>query len=121
MKKGFTLVEMITVLSLLAILALLITPIIGREMKESTDKLYQKQIQAIEQATDNYVTDHIENMPEQEGEIYKITLKDLKDGGYIDKKLQNPKTKKEFQDTIEISITRTQNQYQYTITGISVK
>lgn len=118
MKKGFTLIEMLAVLSVLAILALLIVPIIGKEMNQAKDELYQKQIQAIEQGAMNWGADHLDLLPNVEGNTYTVTLKVLQDGGYVKKQLKNPKTKEEFASTVKVNITFQNNQYQYVVTGV---
>lgn len=92
MKRGFTLVEMLAVVAVLAILALLTIPIVSNQLKESSKELYETQIQNIKEATKNWAADHLDLLPESGS--YEITLKDLQDGGYIKKKLRNPKNKK---------------------------
>ncbi len=119
MKKGFTLIEMLTVLSILALLALLIVPIIGKEMNKAKDELYQKQIQSIQHGAMNWGADHLENLPDVEGETFFLTLKTLQDGGYVKKNLKNPKTKKIFPSTLEIKIIFENNQYTYTVIDTS--
>lgn len=115
MKKGFTLIEMLIVLSVLAILALLIVPIIGREMKEASLELYDEQIRYIEQAAENWGADHLSELPLVDGEKISVTLEILQDGGYVKKKLKNPKTKKVFPSTLEIEIRFQDNHYYYTV------
>lgn len=115
MKKGFTLLEMLAVLCILAILALLILPIIGRQMHEANDTLYEEQIDAILGGASSFASDHLDLLPSVEGEIYPITLGTLQDGGYVSKKLINPKTKKEFPSTLQIQITFRNNQYYYKV------
>lgn len=115
MRKGFTLVEMLAVLSILAIIALLVVPIIGREMNASKEDLYKRQVQTIEEGARNWGTDHLGELPSVDGESISVTLKTLQDGGYIKKKLKNPKTRKEFASSLEVEILFKNNQYAYRV------
>lgn len=115
MKKGFTLIEMLTVLSVLAILSLLIVPIIGKQMNEAKNTLYEKQIESIKAGAENWGADHLDALPNENNLVTSISLKTLQDGGYVKKQLENPKTKKEFSPTIKIEIIFKNNQYTYNV------
>ena len=87
-KNGFTLTEVLGVLVLLALLALLITPIISKAIKNNRQKLYDIQIKKIEQAAKDYSIKHIDVLPE-EGNITYITLGEIKRSGVLQEEVRN--------------------------------
>ncbi len=113
-KNGFTLTEVLGVLVLLALLALLITPIISKAIKNNRQKLYDIQIKKIEQAAKDYSIKHIDVLPE-EGNITYITLGEIKRSGVLQEEVRNPITKELFSDDLQIAITLENNQYVYRV------
>ena len=57
MKKGFTLIELIMVITLLGILATIAVPVISGVINDSKEKAYEKQVSVIISAAKEYVTD----------------------------------------------------------------
>lgn len=105
MKKGFTLIEMLGVITLIALLALIIFPIINNQLNENKEKLYNIQITNIENASKNYGADNIHLLPYKENEEIVVTLETLINEGYIDENITNPLTKEEFDKGLEVKIT----------------
>ena len=107
MKRGFTLIEMLGVITIIALLALIIFPIINNQVNENKQELYQIQIKNIENAAKNYGAYNLHILP-SEGSEFKstsITLETLINEGYMDENLTNPFTKEEFDLSLEIKIT----------------
>lgn len=101
--KGFTLIELIGVIVIIALLALLITPIVSTIIKKSKTEVYEKTLKNIELAAKNWASDEDNalNLPNTNNNCYVVTLGELKQSGYIDldvkdarngKKLDNNKT-----------------------------
>ncbi len=59
MKKGFTLVEMLIVVSLVAVLAVLVGASVVKIKKDATEKLYQNKVSYIESAAISWGEDNI--------------------------------------------------------------
>ena len=87
--KGFTLIEILGVITLLAILSTIIILAVNKPLKDSKEKLYQTQIENIKAAASNWRTDNIELIP-QTG-YYTITLENLQNDGYINSDIKDPR------------------------------
>ena len=122
-KKGFTLIEMITVLVLISLIALITITSVTKLLNNSKEKLYENQMEQIESAarlwgadnmlilpndsTSNVVCEYknIDSCPEDYKKLI-IDLKLLQDSGYIGQDIKNPKTNKPITNvTIEIEKT----------------
>ena len=110
-KKGFTLAEMLGVITILAILGLLIFPAVDKSIKEGKKDLYRVQVSNIEQAAKEWVSDNIFIAPSKDGESMILTIYQLKEAGKLDNNITNPSTKRLFPDDMEIKITKTSSDY----------
>lgn len=111
--KGFTLVELLTVMALLSIIALIVYPTVEDYVSGSKDKAYNTQIDNIEAAAKNWAADNTTKLP-NEGVTYTLTLGTLVSGSYIDD-VQNPKTKTNFPTTLQIKITNDNGAFIYKV------
>ncbi|MEG2322439.1 MAG: DUF5011 domain-containing protein [Bacilli bacterium] len=103
MKKGFTLVELIGVLVILAALFLIITPIVDKEIKDGRQDLYNKQIKSIELSAQNWLSENVFAKP-LEGETITLTISQLKQDSFVDIDIKNPLTKKLFRNDMLVKI-----------------
>ena len=101
-KNGFTFIEILGVITVLALISTIILISVSKSLKESKEKLYQVEIENIKSAASMWKTDNIELIPDNG--YYLITLKDLQDNGYIKEDLINPKTNENFDKTLLIEI-----------------
>lgn len=113
-KNGFTLIEVLGVMIVLTLLALLITPVISKTIKDNKQKLYNIQIKKIETAAKDYSLKNKEVLPE-EGRTTKITLGEIKRSGLLTDEVRNPITKELFSDDLLIEISYSNNQYVYNV------
>lgn len=116
-KKGFTLIELIGVIVIIALLALIITPIISTVLKNSKNKLYKNTLNNIELSAKDWFTDedNIEKLPNNVASCY-ITLTDLKNAGLVDLDIKNPKTGELLDDTkINILVTKTGSSFEFEV------
>ena len=109
--RGFTLVELLGVLMILAILALLIVPNVSRYITSFRTDSYEHQIASIEMAAKNWVVDNPEELPINDGDFITITIARLKEENYLGEDLKNPKTGEDFAETMEIKITKNGKSY----------
>ena len=104
-QKGFTLVELLAVLIILAIIFVISVPLMAEILDQSKNTLYKKQIDTILDATYDYSLKNIANLPDI-NRINYITLGELKYEGMVDYDLTNPETTERFEDELVISITK---------------
>ena len=81
-KKGFTLIELIGVVTLLALIALVVYPAINSVIKNSKEKAYKDQIELLIKAAKEWGIDNAEDLPE-EGGTMSLSISSLLQGGYI--------------------------------------
>ena len=93
---AFTLVELLAVIIVLAIILIIAVPGVLGIIRQAKDKTQEQQRQMIEEAGRLYVTTDPDVVwIGQETETTVVTLDMLKAKGYVDKKIVDPKTKKE--------------------------
>ncbi|MGE5456372.1 MAG: leucine-rich repeat protein [Ignavibacteriales bacterium] len=112
-KKGFTLVELLTVIMILGLIGLIAVPTVTKVLKNSKQKLYNTQVAMIKQSGKKWGIDNINRLSETK-KIY-VTINDLVVGGYIEQNsLIDPRnTKKEMNGCIVIEYNDAYNKYEY--------
>ena len=116
-KKGFTLIELIGVIVIIALLALIITPIVSTVLVSSKDKLYKNTLQNIQLSAKDWFTDeeNIEKLPNNVDSCY-ITLTELKDAGIVDLDIKNPKTNELLDDTkVNVLVTKSGKSFNFEV------
>jgi type IV pilus assembly protein PilA len=115
MKKGFTLVEILAVIVILAIVAAIVIPSIDRFITKARDSAYDVQIDSIIASVKNWEADHPESLPLNNGDQYIVYLSELKSGNYIDQKLINPRTRVEFSNDLTVTIKNVNGRHTYEV------
>ena len=110
-RRGFTLVELLGAIVILALLSLIAIPVVTNSVKKNKEKLYDIQIKNIESAAKAWGSDNLNLLPD-EGEYITISLSELQESGYVDKDIKNPKTGEALED-FSITICNVDNQYTY--------
>ena len=112
MKRGFTLIELLGVIVVLGLLALIAIPSVTKTIKNQQESLYKSQLEMIKEAAKGYVASNIFSIDTDtitSTDPYKIYLYQLQDGNYIEKDIQNPKTKKLFGECLLIKYQKVEN------------
>ena len=117
MKKGFTLVELLAIIMVLAVLALIITPIVSSTITKSKKNAYDNQVRTLKIAAESWGIDNKLLLPEEENDFLELTIEDLKKENYIDIDIKNPLTGKCISNAMKIKIIREKNRYVYEIDG----
>lgn len=118
MKKGFTLVEMIGVVTILAVIMLIAAIPVTKVLQEFNENAYQKQLDSAIAAARLWADDNSDKLPEDIGGFSYVTLVDLQSAGYLETDFKNPKTKQNF-SSITITVTKTgKKRYSYVISEV---
>lgn len=113
-EKGFTLAELLGVIAILGVLALIVVPVVDKNVKEGKEELYQKQIESIRSSAQMWGTDHLDELPGK-NETKTITLSILQQDGYISSDIKNPKTDTVFSGSLKIQIKNNGTSYTYKV------
>ena len=108
-KKGFTLVELLAVIVILSIILVIAVPSVNRYIKQSKEKAYKVQISELLDAVESYANMNNEILPENDDEVIKITLGQLKIEGIVKNDTKNPYNDKFFDDTLTFIIKKKGN------------
>ena len=113
--KGFTLAELLGVIVILGVISLIATVSITSSMKNSKEQLYDIQVENILNGAKTWASGNVFKLPENDGEAIYLTLAELKEAGFVEKDITNPLTNELFSDTMQVKITKINNNYNYEI------
>lgn len=112
--KGFTLVEMITVIALLGIIGLISIPVVEGVIKRSKGRVYETQLEEIISGAKKYATEYIENISSVDGAETIVCLSHLKELGYLENtKIVDPRTDLAMDGGIIIKYVASSKNYEY--------
>lgn len=112
--RGFTLVEILAVITIIGILALITIPTVDTIIKSSKEDAYKVQKEAIITGLKNWAASKTLTLPDTEGQTLNTTIGDLKLGGFLEVETKNPKNNLCFSNDTILVVTRTKNNYTYT-------
>lgn len=81
--RGFTLMELLGVIIILALLMIIVFPSIINSVKNSSNKTDTLTKELIYNAADLFISEHKNDFPKMNGSKYSIELKDLVDEGFL--------------------------------------
>ena len=116
MKKGFTLVELLAVLTVLGVIALISFPVVTKQINESKEKSYKNQIKTIIDASKRWAFDNDDLLPYEDTEYDSITvyLDSIQVSGYLQASdIIDPRTDEIMTGCIEITYDIEYNQHDY--------
>lgn len=112
-KNGFTLIELLAVITILGLLVAIISPVVTKLLNDSEDSLSKNQIDMIITASQKYMFDHSNLLPEGNG-VYSVSISDLINAGVIENnEVVDPKTKEIMNGCVNITYSSSYNQYEY--------
>lgn len=114
MKKGFTLVELLAVLVILGVITLVAVPNVIKTNQQSAEQNYEEFKKTIENAAEVYMETHIDKKPKNNADTVTVTVSDLKEYGFINRNLINPKTANEVNDNDYVKVEKDNGTLKYT-------
>lgn len=114
MKKGFTLAELLGVITIIGLIALLVLPVVTQNITGGKRDLYQIQIENFEQAAKDWIAIHLLELPEEDIST-SITIGCLKAEGLLEESIKNPLNEQQFPNDMVVKIESSSNQYIYTV------
>lgn len=101
-RNGFTFIEILGVITLLALLSIVVLTVVDKNLKDSKSTLSEVQVSNIKSAASMWRTDNIELVPEDG--YYTLTLGDLIDSGYIKDDVIDPNSNLSYDRSTTISV-----------------
>ena len=115
--KGFTLVELISILTILGILALITIPVMNNVISKTKNKALKEQKATIVSAARKYSTEIAEYLPKYDGDIYSIEVSELRNTAYLeDENIIDPTTNKPMKGCVNIIFNASKGKYNYEYT-----
>lgn len=112
MKKGFTLVELLAVITVLGLLAAISIPIVNNQINSSKDEAYKNQVQTIVNAAKRWGFDNDNLLNTTEKTTVSIN-RIQKDGYLTSGDVIDPRTEQKLTGCIEIAYNNNYKQYEY--------
>ena len=109
-RKGFTLVELLTVVIILALIALLVVTGVTKLVKNSRENLSDIQLSSLKESASIWAVENTEFLPDDNECIY-MTLGYLKDYGLVNEKVIDAKTSNDLSDNLFIKISAELSEY----------
>lgn len=118
-RKGFTLVELLAVLVILAVISTIAFPIVSDMIKDSEQRAYEQQIKTFQEAAKNWAADNSSLLIEidDNDEMYNIscyvTVSRLKEEGYLEAVETIDPTDNTLMDSYVVSLVYEETESQY--------
>lgn len=110
MKKGFTLIELITVIVLLSLIAVFTFPSVNKVLIERKEKLYNIQVDNIKSSAQSYIDKN--DLLNNSSKVI-VTLCQLKQNGFTDEKLKDPRNNEYIPDDSKVIVTKDEKIFVY--------
>jgi len=119
MKRGFTLIDLIAVIVILAIIALITTASVMGLFNKTKSSLYETQVEIVESAAKKWAIANNGFLP-TDGSEYALQLSKLVTDGYLDDgDIVDPRTEKEMNGYVNIIYDNSINQYKIEFINLS--
>lgn len=117
-KKGFTLVELLAVITIMSIIGVIAVISIDGMMDEANKTECEAVVSSLENATKEYISD---KRFEITTKSYNVKIEDLIDNGYLTEKIANPFTKeKDVTSVMKSKVIKTTLNDDYTVNTITI-
>ena len=115
-KRGFTLVELLAVITVIAIIGLISVPVVEGIVKRSRQKAYDRQIVELVRAAKEFATENYKSLPFNDLSYKNICLSELQEKGYIESGIiYDPRSGKEMKSSIRVTYYEENKSYKYEV------
>lgn len=106
-RKGFTLVEIIGVIAVLALIMLVTAPTLLKTLKGADAKEYETFVDNLFLATETHIQKNRDAYPQLEniGGTVQVSVQSLQESGYVKKNYENPKLEGPVNPQSQIKVT----------------
>lgn len=111
--KGFTLVEVLAVITIIGLLALITVPTVDSIIKRGKEDAFVVQKEAILSSLKNWAASKTLTLPTVNGETLTTTIGELKVSGFLEVETKNPMNDLCFSNDTILVVTRKNNNYTY--------
>lgn len=114
-KNGFTLIELMAVIIILALLSMIILPIVENSINSGKDDLYISQIDSIKVSLKKYAIDNINSKIRNVGDDIYISLYQLKIADYVNLDMADPRSEYLIPNDMILHIKKKEKSYIYEV------
>ncbi len=116
MKRGFTLIELLGIIVVLGIIATIVTPVIQSTLAQNQESVYNTLVKQIEGNAKDYLEYNTDKLPQDEGDSVVVKLGEMKEAGFIQISIKNPKTDNIISNESYVTVTKKGNNYTFETT-----
>lgn len=116
MKRGFTLIELLGIIVVLGIIATIVTPVIQSTLAQNQESVYNTLVKQIEGSAKDYLEYNTDKLPQDEGDFVIVKLGEMKEAGFIQISIKNPKTDNIISNESYVTVTKKGNNYTFETT-----
>lgn len=113
MKRGFTLIELLGIIVVLGIIATIVTPVIQSTLAQNQESVYNTLVKQIEGNAKDYLEYNTDKLPQDEGDSVVVKLGEMKEAGFIQISIKNPKTDNIISNESYVTVTKKGNNYTF--------
>lgn len=113
MKRGFTLIELLGIIVVLGIIATIVTPVIQSTLAQNQESVYNTLVKQIEGSAKDYLEYNTDKLPQDEGDSVVVKLGEMKEAGFIQISIKNPKTDNIISNESYVTVTKKGNNYTF--------
>lgn len=111
--KGFTLIELMGVIIILALIAIIATPNVIDQIRKLNSEVSKTQMAVFEAAADNYLSLNESQYPVEDGRVYCITLQEIVDAGILSDPIVDAATGETISNTAVLRAKVRNNSFSY--------
>lgn len=112
--KGFTLIEILGVIAVIAILLAIAVPTMGGIIKNYRNDAYNAQVKLLEKEVESWSANNLATLPTTADEMIFLTIEELINGGYIDNEtVRDPRSNGILNGCVMVRLDTATSQYEY--------